>query len=134
MNKVSDYRNTYEEASSKVSDITRQMALAGISIIWIFKQPDTAGKLLSKDLILPLISFGFTLTCDILQYIYKTIAWYCFYRMHEKKVDPNVDPDPPLQANIRMNRPSWILFWFKVVGLIFGYILIFIFLFHKMFI
>jgi hypothetical protein len=133
MNKLSDYKNTYEDASSKVSDITRQMALAGIAIIWIFKQPDTAGKLLSKDLILPLITFGFTLTCDILQYIYKTIAWYRFWRRHEKaaKLD---NPDPPVQANNWMNTPTWILFWFKVGGLIFGYILIFIFLFHKMFI
>jgi hypothetical protein len=133
MNKLSTYKEVYEEASSKVSDITRQMALAGIAIIWIFRQPETAEKILSKDLIYPLFFFVFTLSCDIFQYIYKTVAWYWFFRLHEKKVNKK-NPDPSLKANPVMNYPTWLLFWLKVIGLIIGYTLVIKFLIHKLFI
>ena len=35
--KLSDYRETYYEFSGKASDVTRQLAFAGIAIVWIFK-------------------------------------------------------------------------------------------------
>jgi hypothetical protein len=131
VNKLSDYKLTYEEASSKVSDLTRQMALAGIAIIWIFRQPDSSDKIICEGLIPPLIFFVFTLTFDILQYIYKTVAWAIFFRTKEKKAKKK-NPDPPMQANPIMNLPTWILFASKVVCLLLGYILIFTYLFDKL--
>lgn len=133
MNKLSDYKQTYEEASSKVSDLSRQMAFAGIAIIWIFRQTDQSEQLICKELIPPLIFFIITLAFDILQYIYKTIAWYIFYRIREKKTTKK-NPDPLTQAKPIMNRPTWIFFWTKVVSLITGYIMIFMYLFDKLFI
>ncbi|MFH0843715.1 MAG: hypothetical protein V1903_14010 [Bacteroidota bacterium] len=131
MNKLSDYKIVYEEASLKVSDLTRQMALAGIAIIWIFRQTDQQNQLICKELIPPLLLFVTTLTFDILQYIYKTIAWYIFFRNREKKVKKK-NPDPLTQAKPIMNRPAWICFWIKVISLITGYILIFVYLFDKL--
>lgn len=131
MNKLSDYKLTYEEASSKVSDLTRQMALAGIAIIWIFRQTDLSGQIICKELIPPLIFFILSLTFDILQYIYKTVAWYLFFRTREKKTKKK-NPDPMTQAKPIMNLPTWILFSSKVVSLIIGYIMIFIYLFDKL--
>ena len=107
MNKLSDYKVTYEEASSKVSDLSRQMAFAGIAIIWIFRQTDQSVPLICKELIPPLIFFITTLTFDIFQYIYKTIAWYLFFRSREKKTKKK-NPDPPTQARPIMNRPTCI--------------------------
>jgi hypothetical protein len=133
MNKLSDYKVVYEEASSKVSDLTRQMALAGIAIIWIFRQPDTSEKIICKELLTPLIFFISTLSFDILQYIYKTIAWAIFFRIKEKKTKKQ-DPDPPMQARPIMNLPTWILFFLKVICLLIGYILIFNYLFDKLFV
>lgn len=130
MNKLSDYKTVYEEASSKVSDLTRQMALAGIAIIWIFRQPDLNGKIICSELVPPLIFFVASLSLDILQYIYKTIAWWIFFRINELK-KKRKDIDPPIQANPVMNLPTWSFFFLKVVCLIIAYILIFIFLFDK---
>ena len=131
MNRLSDYKLTYEEASSKVSDLSRQMALAGIAIIWIFRQTDLSGQIICKELIPPLFSFILTLTFDILQYIYKTVAWYIFFRTREKKINKK-NPDPTTQANPIINLPTWILFGSKIVSLIIGYIMIFIYLFDKL--
>ena len=131
MNKLSDYKLVYEEASLKVSDLTRQMALAGIAIIWIFRQSDKPDLVICKQLLPPLILFVTTLSFDITQYVYKTIAWYVFYRKKEKKIKKK-NPNPPTQAKPNINRPTWICFWIKVTTLIIGYIFIFIYLFHKL--
>ena len=132
MNKLSYYRSTYEEASGKVSDLTRQMSLAGIAIIWIFRQPDVHSNIICKELIPPLLFFVFSLTFDLLQYIYKTIAWAIFFRTKEKRIKRK-DPDPPMTASPVMNYPTWVLFALKVIFLIIGYIFIFIYLFGKLF-
>lgn len=133
MNKLSDYKAVYEEASSKVSDLARQMALAGIAIIWIFRQSDTTEPRICRELLPPLISFVATLSFDILQYIYKTIVWAIFFRVKEKKIGKK-DADPLMQAKPIMNLPTWILFSLKVISLLIGYILIFSYLFDKLFV
>jgi hypothetical protein len=132
MNRLSDYRKTYEEASSKVSDITRQMALAGIAIVWIFRQVDTGDRIICQELILPLIFFVASLFFDILQYLYKTIAWYVFFRINEKN-NHSQKTDPLIQAKPRMNYPTWALFYLKVLCLVLGYIFVFIYLIDKLF-
>lgn len=105
MNKLSDYKATYEEASGKVSDLTRQMALAGIAIVWIFRQPDVQANIICKELIPPLLFFITSLTFDILQYIYKTVAWAIFFRTKENQTKKK-NPDPPMTANPIMNYPT----------------------------
>jgi len=132
VNKLSDYKATYEEASGKVSDLTRQMALAGIAIVWIFRQPDVQANIICKELIPPLLFFITSLTFDILQYIYKTVAWAIFFRTKENQTKKK-NPDPPMTANPIMNYPTWTLFALKVIFLIIGYIFIFIYLFDKLF-
>jgi hypothetical protein len=129
--KLSDYKTVYEEASAQVSDITRQMSLAGIAIIWIFRQADQSDKIICQELIPPLIFFALTLIFDLLQYIYKTIAWYVFFRTNEKKNKTNTDPS--LLAKPIINRPTWACFWIKIISLITGYVFLFIFLFNKLF-
>lgn len=132
MNKLSHYRETYEEASSKVSDITRQMALAGIAIVWIFRQPDPSERIICQELILPLVLFVATLFFDIIQYMYKTIAWYWFFRINEKR-NHSKNTDPPIQAMPRLNYPTWTFFYLKVICLMIGYVFIFVYLFDKLF-
>jgi hypothetical protein len=129
--KLSEYKSVYEDASAQVSDITRQMALAGIAIIWIFRQTEPTDKIICPELITPLLFFISTLFLDLSQYIYKTIAWYIFFRTNEKK--NKITSDPFLQASTLINKPTWLCFWLKVISLVVGYVLVFIFLFNKMF-
>lgn len=132
MNKLSHYKDTYEQASGKVSDITRQMALAGIAIVWIFRQTEPSDGIICRELILPLILYVATLFFDILQYLYTTIAWYWFFRINEKKNYPK-NSDPNIRAKPCRNYPTWCLFYLKVISLIIGYLFVFNFLFDKLF-
>lgn len=50
--KISDYKSVYEGFSSKLSDLNRQIAFAGIAIIWIFKKTNGETTLINSELIL----------------------------------------------------------------------------------
>lgn len=124
--KLSGYLDTFYEASEKLSDITRQIAFAGIALIWIFKEGRAPDFKIQTELIFPAILFVGALALDIAQYAYKTIFWHFFHRHHEIKVEDRGDPEilAPPYANV----PTWILFGLKVVLVITSYVMIFIYL------
>lgn len=70
------FRDKAYRMSAKASDINRQLAFAGIAIIWIFKTTSSTGSvILNKNLMFPLIIFAGSLTLDILHYLYSATAW-----------------------------------------------------------
>jgi len=81
--KLSGYKDDYYYFTGKLGDINRQIAFAGIAIIWIFKKEDGENIILCKDLIFPSILFAIALACDLLQYIYQSLTWAIFYRLKE---------------------------------------------------
>lgn len=85
---LSAYRSDYFTASKQLSDITRNMALSGIAIIWLFnrieisKEPTNAIKQtisLPNELHLPLFLIILVLCLDFLQYLWQTISLKAFY-------------------------------------------------------
>ena len=42
--KIHELRSTYYEASGKVSDISRQLAFAGIAVIWVLRVEQLKGS------------------------------------------------------------------------------------------
>ena len=122
--KLSEIRKAYEELSGKLSDIVRQLAFAGIGIIWIFRINGTNNSILiPKELSIPLIFLIITFVLDILQYLISTIIWYFFYckeRKDGKKEDEEV------QEKEVWNIPSWIIIFLKTITLMVAYIFLFI--------
>jgi hypothetical protein len=127
--KLSGYLDAYYLFTGKLSDINRQMAFAGIALIWIFKETDGTEVYICHELILPSIILALALGLDLFQYIYQSIAWGIFHRYHEKKAN-NKDID--LLAPSSMNYPSTILFILKVLSVIVAYYFIIRFLATKL--
>lgn len=73
--KISDFRkNNYDYSSQKASEVTRQLAFAGIALVWIFKLGGENPKI-PGELIAPTFCFALTLAFDLLHYVIATILW-----------------------------------------------------------
>ena len=118
--KIAELRDTYYEATDKVSELVRQLSLAGIAVVWILRTGDHSGGIkYSSELLRPLVFFVGSLSCDLLQYSYKSAVWgllnrYYWRRHHDNKADVQVSP--------KWNWLTLILFWFKVLLVIIGYV------------
>jgi hypothetical protein len=125
--KLQDYRETYYEFTGKVSDISRQLAFAGIAVIWIFKKdaPGT-GLTVPGELLLPDIFIVLALSFDLLQYCIGTVTWFFFYRIKEMR---EVSEEAELGRHSEwLDVPINTVFWFKVICLGAAYVLILRFL------
>ena len=121
--KLSNYLQDYYSITGKTSDVARQLAFAGIALIWIFKSGDSRTFQIPKDFIYPLGIFCFALACDLLQYIIGSIIWGSFHRYHERKLtDPKEDPD--LLAPAWLNWPINTFFMLKLIAVISAYFLL----------
>jgi hypothetical protein len=85
------YRDTFYFFTGKVSDISRQLAFAGIAIIWIFKKdvPGT-GLTVPRELLLPGVFIVLALGFDLLQYCIATVIWFFYYRIKEMRELPRM--------------------------------------------
>lgn len=127
--KLSEYKQDYYIFTGKLSDINRQIAFAGIALIWIFRKIDGSEISISNELILPSILFAFALGFDILQYIYQSITWSIFYNYHYKKIG---DEETDIPTPKKLNYPSWFFFIMKVLFVIVSYTYIIKFLINNL--
>ncbi len=126
--KLSEYRDDYYFFTGKLSEITRQIAFAGIALIWIFKKSEKSEFLIDDELILPAILIVSSLAFDLFQYIYQSVTWSIFYTYHNRK---NKSEDKKIKAPEYLNYPSWVFFFLKVVLVLIAYWKIFTFLLDK---
>ena len=83
--KLSEYKEDYYTFTGKLSDITRQIAFAGIAMIWVFRKSDDMGIKIEEGLILPAILIVIALAFDMFHYIYQSITWSVFYTYYKRK-------------------------------------------------
>jgi hypothetical protein len=83
--KLQEYIDTFYTFSGKASDVNRQLAFAGIAIIWLFKKDTMAGLTIPHELVLPSLLIVVSLALDMVQYWLASITWRIFYRSKEKK-------------------------------------------------
>jgi len=118
---INDYRETYYALSGKASDVCRQLAFAGIALIWIFKE-DKGGPLAVPDaLLLPAALFVIALALDLVQYVYGSLAWGAFSRYHEGR---QISATAELSAPMYINWPTLFCFWLKLTLCIVSYALV----------
>jgi hypothetical protein len=123
--KLKDYRSDFYTYSGKASDLNRQLALAGIAVIWLFKK-DTAGVLtIPRDLVFPGIFIILSLMLDMLQYCVASLIWRYFYRSKEKA---GVNEETEITHSVWFERPIWYLFIAKLILVFLAYIWILRFL------
>jgi hypothetical protein len=121
--KLQDYREVFYTYSGKASEITRQLALAGIAIIWIFKKGDaTTALTIPHELIWPGILILISLALDLSQYFLASAIWRLYYRKNEKA---GIDEDAELpRHDPRLEWPIWAIYCVKVLCMIAAYVLI----------
>jgi hypothetical protein len=140
--KLEDTRSIYNERSAKASDVSRQLALGGLAVIWIFKT-DLGGAAFSvpHDLGQPAFLMMVVLSLDLLQYTVAALAWGLFNRHMEKKLEEargaleSSGKAPPadyaqteeFSAPRYINWAALALFWGKLAVLAGGYYYLFSF-------
>lgn len=131
---LSDWKKEYEDDTSTLSLLMRNLAFAGIGLIWIFKNTDSSSKLLPEALNCPILLIASALFIDLLQYIWRIGVSYCTYRKYEKllnkgKIDKSITDD--IQIDSIYMKITWSFFIFKIAFILFAYILIAKFLIVK---
>jgi hypothetical protein len=112
--KLEEAKTTFYDASSTLSDNARKLCFAGIAIIWIFKvgEKNSGGVPFSTDLLWPLGAFVVGLGFDILQYFYKSTAWWIYFELkHRSGLADDADVDP----SGWWNAPTTVFFYAKVL-------------------
>jgi hypothetical protein len=117
--------------SQKASESIQNLALAGIAIIWLFKITSGVNIQFSIFLFWSLISFILSIFIGIVQYSALAISWSLYYKNEYQKQE-RLNPVNVDDQNVPMPSTSslfgWISFYTKLLLLINGYVLIFIYI------
>lgn len=145
--KFEDIRKTYYELSGKVSDVIRQLGLAGIALIWIFKKDVGESPGVPKLLVVAGIFIIVGLAFDLLHYSIGTNIWLNFF--HEKDAEAKeiqsreASVTPPLSVPFNPEEKDWdvpddinwwpqVFFWTKFGAILVGYFMIITFLMNHL--
>lgn len=121
--KLKDLKADYEDRSRKASDVARQLAFAGIAIVWVFRVSGTT--FLPNDLLLPLALFALVLILDVLQYSWGGFVYWIAYRNKERSL--RADQTVPDAEAVDFTLPEWLanvgwmLLTTKLVVIVGGY-------------
>jgi hypothetical protein len=135
--KLSQAREAYYAHSGSASSNSRQIAFAGIAVIWLFNSPSELRPIaLPEELIFVALLLVISLALDLMQYVFASLIWGAFSRIVEYRIrrqlseDLSYDPDVP--ANPLLNWPGLACFWAKLAVLITAYAFLGRFLFQKL--
>jgi hypothetical protein len=118
---LKDARDNYYFYSGKTSDIIRQLALAGIALIWLYKVDQGGQEKIPVELHDPVILIVLTLTLDLLQYAIATAIWGVYQR---RKENSGTTAGIDFVAPPSINYPTIFLFWSKVVCVLSAYVIL----------
>jgi hypothetical protein len=116
--KLSGFKADYQWFSAKTSDVSRQLALSGFAVVWVFKIDGPNGVArVPAALLGPALLLAIALGLDLVQYLVATLIWGSFHRWHERHLaQPSADPE--LTAPRYFNWPANTLFLLKETALI----------------
>ncbi len=125
---LKEYLDDYYFYTSKASEVNRQLAFAGIAIIWIFRNTNDNDPLIPIGLLYPLTFLTLSLGLDLLHYICGSIIWGEFFKAKEKQLNNQklVDPEN-VTASKGFSRVLEGLFYFKISFMVICYIFLVIF-------
>ena len=111
---LKDAREFYYFNSGKTSDLVRQLGLAGLAVVWIFKYDVLGVPKIPAPLLMPLVLIVCGLALDLLQYAVATGIWGIFQRTKERA---GVSEEAEFTAPPQFNWPALIFFWLKVISI-----------------
>lgn len=111
--------NSFDSNTESASKIARQLAFAGIAVVWIFTIRDGGSVTMSDKLLWPSLIFVVALAADFMQYIAGSLVWFFYARHKEKKFGANFEGE--LTWNPKVNYIGFTFFWMKCVLVMLGY-------------
>lgn len=115
-------QDNYGYLTGKASDIVRQLAFAGIAVVWIFRITDTTGRMQVPPEFVK-VAFGcvVSLSLDLLQYLVASVFWGVFGCHLDRK---GVKADDEFAAPGWINWPALLFFWGKSAVIVLSYVLL----------
>jgi hypothetical protein len=123
--KLKDVKDDFYAFSSKTSDIARQLALAGIAIIWIFRLTEKESIKLLPSTVPILKLLIISLLFDFCHAFIPSFTYGFMTNRFKKK--GKVDEDD-VEYSLLWTIPEWLFFILKVVLLVLAYIQLWLFL------
>lgn len=120
--RLSESRDIYNRHTTSLSTASRQLAFAGIAVVWIFVSKVNGAFVIEEALVWPLFLFVSGLASDLLQYMWASAAWGVYSR--RKELDESITKDSEFLAPKEINWPTIGFFWVKSALVILGYILL----------
>lgn len=119
-------REAYYDASARASEVARQLAFAGIALVWVFSGASDAKGLLQMPSALQLAGVGLaaSLASDLLQYALATVLWAWWHRSSEKQQlesTNRIDDDLEIVTPPWINYPALVFFYAKLGTLVVAY-------------
>lgn len=122
--KLEDARQHYYDLSAAASNSARQLAFAGIAVVWILA---TQTEILPSDAVselrFPLLMFILALGFDLVQYYGASLFWSVFARSKERVGEQEFAGAPTW-----INYPGILGFWMKGIAVAAGYVPLFLLL------
>ena len=117
--KLSEIRGAYEVFSGSLSKFNRQLALAGIGIVWLFRTTVDGKTSIAPEMLTPILWFVISFSFDLLQYLWQSYVWYIFYWCKRKKgMQEDDEANEPEWPNV----VAWVMFTVKVVAMMVAYL------------
>ena len=116
--KLEDAREAYQALSGKASDIVRQISLAGVGLIWVFKSGTGTPLSLDPPLLKAALFIVLSLFFDFLQYLLGATIWFVYFRHKEKQ---HTKEQAEFEAPPQLNWPTWGLFYLKSAMMLIAY-------------
>lgn len=127
--KLKDVREKYYSSTQKTSEIVRYLGLAGIGIIWMFRNQGSDNVSLPKELLLPAALLVIGLAFDLLHYVSGSLIWGIYNRHLERLGTKESDE---FRSPRKLNWPTLVFFWGKIGSVLGAYCLILKFLGQKL--
>ncbi len=116
------FRQYHYDATVKVSENTRTLALSAIAIVWLFKRENGSAYEIPESLLLPLMLVLVAMSLDFFQYVYRSFVWHILFRVQERKLErKEITEQSELYISSWINFPGYVLFYMKIFCLILAY-------------
>jgi hypothetical protein len=119
--------------TEKASSIVRSLGLAGIGIIWVFRETNNGSPQVPHALFAPGILLVAGLAADLLHYVVGSITWGIINSYaHYKKLEDDNDSVTGETWQTVLVGCIWAMWAIKIGLIMFGYLLLISYLLHHL--
>jgi len=128
--KLFQVREISKSYSERVSDINQKLALAGVAIIWLFREITNEGFTITVIASISLLLFVLSLFIDLMQFLFLTVKWSFFYSNKYSDLKENSSLDISKIEDTEVEQPwgsnyfGWVLFYLKLLFMVLAYIIL----------